>query len=109
MNILPLEQIQRIAELPENEFLVLKDQWQLITAGGEKEAVVIDKQNITNCVVLAGTPISDSATASSVYPTLLWCPGLLRPDDGFVLLYQQRIYTAIVDYVRDTLAARIAD
>ncbi|MGD8939157.1 MAG: hypothetical protein PVJ72_07250, partial [Gammaproteobacteria bacterium] len=88
MNILPLEQIQRIAELPENEFLVLKDQWQLITAGGEKEAVVIDKQNITNCVVLAGTPISDSATASSVYPTLLWCPGLLRPDDGFVLLYQ---------------------
>jgi cell wall assembly regulator SMI1 len=109
MNILPLEQIQRIDKLPENEFLVLKDQWQLIASGGDKETVVIDKQNITNCVILGGTPISDSATASSVYPTLLWCPGLLQPNDGFVLLYQQRIYTAFVDYVRDTLAARIAD
>ena len=95
--------------LPDNEYFKLKDQWQLIQADGVHKEVNIRKQQINDCVILGGTPVSDSMPADlPVYPTLLWCPKLRPSADSYLLLFQQRFYDTFTDYVRDMAAARTA-
>jgi hypothetical protein len=110
MNIVAVEETLHMAQLPDSEFYDIKDQWQLIQSDGEEKSIVINKQRIANCIILAGTPMPDAVPPElPMYPTLLWCPELLQPADGYVLLFQQRVYANVTDYVRDMAAARTAN
>lgn len=109
LNLLSLEETDSMAALPEDKFDI-KDQWQLIQSDGEEKAVTINKQLINHCVILAGTPATESAPAElAVYPTLLWCPKLLQANNAYLLLYQQKVYATFTDYVRDMAATRTVD
>jgi Zn-dependent protease len=110
LSLLSLEEMNSVTEFPENEFIQFKDQWQLIQSDGEEKTLTINKQQITHCVTLAGTPAPESASSEMpVYPSMLWCPKLLSGDDAYLLLYQQRVYTGFTNYVRDMAAARTTD
>jgi Zn-dependent protease len=110
LNLLSLEETNPITALPDNEPFQFKDQWQLIQSDGEEKPMSINKQQIANCITLAGTPVPETVSEElPVYPTMLWCPKLLSGDDAYLLLYQQRVYTEFTKYVRDMAAARTAD
>ncbi|MCG6970501.1 MAG: hypothetical protein LJE85_12115 [Gammaproteobacteria bacterium] len=110
INMLAVKETLHLAELPDSEYYDIKDQWQLIQSDGEEKSIVINKRRIADCTVIAGTLMPDAVPPElPVYPTLLWCPKLLQSDDGYVLLFQQRVYTSVTDYVRDMAAARTAN
>lgn len=110
LNLLALEETLPIATLPDNEFFQFKDQWQLMQSDGSEKPLAINKQHITNCIALAGTSVPETASSElPLYPTMIWCPRLLNGDGAYLQLYQQRVYTSFIDYVRDMVAARTAD